>query len=278
MSWCGLGAVLTLTGAALGACGQHAAKGQVVAVVNGQDVTSQDLATEERSLGRRGDPQALTQRVVARVLLAQSAHARKLDSYPADPSAVARLPPTFLAQKLLQSVVKPASKPSPADVERFIASHPYAFARRMKVKLDEIRFQSGDDLKMLNGADTLTAIESRLRSLNVQMDRQSRVVDTAQLPAPLADKLASTPENQVFFVHEGDAAVGISIVSRDPVTLPAEAQSAMAVQAMNELATQRQVEAEVARLRGQAKISYQPGYAPPTPGKPGAAAPKPTAG
>lgn len=272
-----VGMTLSL-GLVTASCGQHAPKGQVVAVVNGQDVTAQDLATEQRSANQppTADSKPLLQRVIARVLLAQDAHARHLDSYPGFPSDLARLQQNFLAQKALQGVIKPPTKIAPDDLARFEASRPYAFARRMKVSLDEIRFSAADDLKSLNGADDFAAIESRLKSLNIQSQRTTRDMDTAQLPPGLAEKLATILFGQIFFIHEGDTALGLAVRAREPITLAPEKEAALATQAMAEVSTQQQIGAVLKDLRNKAKIAYQPGYAPtaPTAAKP-ATAPAP---
>ncbi len=245
----------------------------MLAVVNGQEVTAQDVAAEQRASPAEGrqSPPLVLQHVVARVLLAQGAHAQKLDRYPGFPSDMARIQQSILAQKLLQTTVKPAVKPTPADVDRFIADHPYAFRNRMRVNVDEIRFQSSDNMKSVQGADSLPAVLSRLKTLGMQVDHQSRTADTAQLPTFFAQKLATTPIGELFYLRDRNNVLGIVITGREPVTVAPEQLQAEAAQLMTQLATQQQVEAEVNRLRTQAKIAYQSGYAPPPPPKPPAA-------
>ena len=254
-------------------------KGQVLAVVNGQEVTGQDLASEARADGGGTQSrQAVVQRVIARILLAQAAHDNKLDSYPGYPSDVGRLQQDFLAQKMLKAAVKPPGKPTPAQQASFIAGHPNIFTNRTRLQADEIRFQSLDDMKSLNGAQTIAAVASRLQSLNVPFTRESRAIDTAELPAPLAEKLMTLPAGQIFFLREQDVVLGVVIQGRQAVTLTSEQQAAIASQIMARASVQGQVDAEVKKLRTAAKITYQSGYAP-TPPKPQPApsAPKPAA-
>lgn len=248
----------------LASCSAGVPKGQVVAVVNGQEVTTQDLASEQRATPTQAqqDPKTILQRVVARVLLAQAAHARKLDTYPGYPTDVARLHQTFLAEKLLQTVLKPAAKPTPSDVARFMDAHPYAFKQREKFEIDEIIFQMPDSLKSLTGADTIPAVLSRLKNLDIPVQRATRTIDSAQMPPEMSAKLNATTNGQLFFVQDHDRVVGISILGRDSAQPPIDQQQAQAAQLLTEVATRQQVDHQVNALRGQAKIVYQPTYAP----------------
>lgn len=259
--------------ASLAACKGHAPTGQVVAVVNGQEITGQDLAAEARASGAQTRQQAM-QRVVSRVLLAQSAHAKGLDNYPGYPSEVARLQQDLLAQKALKAVVKPPAKPTPAAVAAFISAHPYMFKDRVRLQADEIKFQSADDMKSLADAANVASVAERLQSLNIPFARQTRTLDTAELPEPLAEKFLSVPADHIFFVRQGDVVLAIQILSRQPVAVPADQQAAAAAQVMTRVDEKQQVDAELKRLQSRAKITYQNGFGP-TPGKPAVTPPPP---
>jgi EpsD family peptidyl-prolyl cis-trans isomerase len=253
-------------------CKAHAPTGQVVATVNGKEITGQDLLAEARASGAQGhqDPRPILQRVIARELLAQYAHDHKLDAYPGYPSDVLRIQQTFLAQKTLQTVVKPPTTPSASDIAAFETAHPYMFANRMRLQTDQIRFQTADNMKSLAGVGDMQALVSRLKSLNTPFDRQTRTLDTAQLPAPLADKIVAAPTGELLLIREGETVLGIVVQARDPVAAPPDQQAAIAAQLMAAASNQSQVDAEVNRLRAQAKITYQPNFAPPAPAVAGA--------
>jgi EpsD family peptidyl-prolyl cis-trans isomerase len=253
-----------LLSAALAGCGTPAPKGQVLATVNGREVTGQDLLAEQRASGVQdgGDRRVLLQRVVSRVLLAQAAHARKLDTYPGYPSDVARVQEEFLAQKTLRSVVKPPLASTAAQVTEFMGSHPYMFASRMNIQLDEIRFQTGDGLKSLSGLNEMQAVVSRLKSLNTAFNRQTRTIDTAQLPPVVADQLAKTTIGELRLFQKDGVGVGVVVLARSPLILASDQQQTMARRLLAEGMVQGQADNELTRLRGLAKIAYQPGYAP----------------
>jgi len=248
----------------MGGCTAKAPSGQVVATVDGKEVTDQDLSSEARASGAgdHQDPRILLQRVIARVLLADAAHARKLDAYPGYPSDIIRLQQSFLAEKTLQEAVKPPAPPSSAEVAAFIAAHPYAFGNRMRIHLDEIRFQTTDNLNSVSGAVDLPALVSRLKSLSTPFARETRLVDTAQLPAPMADKIATAPIGQLLLLRQGNDALAIVVDDRQPIELAPDQQAAVAGQLLSTVASQREINAEVTRLRARAKIIYQRGYSP----------------
>src|SRR5277367_6372562 len=89
ISICGVLASLAMAAG----CSPHGPNGQVVATVNGQEITTQDLAAEARSSNQGGaaTKQSLLQAVIGRVLLAQEAHALQLDQTPGYPSDVTRM-------------------------------------------------------------------------------------------------------------------------------------------------------------------------------------------
>ena len=248
---------------ALAACKPGGPSGQVVATVNGKEITTQDLLSEARASGNtRQDPRAVLQQVIARLLLSQSAHAQKLDAYPGYPSDLVRLQQTFLAEKALQKIVKPAGPPTSAAIAAFEAANPYLFANRAKLQVNEIRFETADNMKSLQGADNLASVTSKLKSLNAPFDQKTQTLDTAQMPTELAAHLVTVPLNQLQFFRQGNVVLGIVVAQRDPVVVPPEQQSAIAAQLLIKSGAQNEVKAAVAQLRAKAAIVYQKGYAP----------------
>ena len=261
----------------MAACSPQPPKGQVVANVDGQEITLQDLQAEARAAPAQNQTvQALLQRVVSRVLLAREAHKQKLDQYPGYPADIARLQQQAVVQKLLQATIKPPAKPTPANLSSFMAAHPFAFAQRQKLNVHEVRFQTQNNMNELQGATTLDAIVSRLKSLNAPMQEDKQSLDTAALPQGLSEKLLSAPAGELIFIRDGKSVLALVIEGRDPITLAPEQQAAFATTLMSQLSTEEQINAEITKLRNAAKITYQPGYPPPpvirSPGPPSSAA------
>ncbi len=254
------------------ACKPGGPSGQVVATVNGKEITNQDLVSEAQASGRNQSAQAVLQRVIARVLLAQYAHEQKLNSYPGYPSDLVRIQQTFLAEKAVAKLVKSSGPPTPAAIAALEAAHPYQFAQRARMQTQEIRFETADDLKSLQGANDLPQVLSKLKALNVTVDQKSVVLDTAQMPDQLSARLVAAPLNQLQFFRQGNVVLGIVITAREPVVGTQEQEAALATQLMGRMAVQNQFDAALNGLRAKAKIVYQKGYAPPAPTGPRAPA------
>ena len=248
----------------LAACSPQAPKGQVVANVNGQEITIQDLQAEARAApGQNQTRQALLQRVVSRVLLAQEAHKEKLDQYPGYPADIARLQQQAVVQKLLQATIKPPAKPTPANLSAFKSAHPFAFAQRQRLNVREVRFQTQNNMSEIQGAESIDAIISRLKSLNAPYQEDKQSLDTAALPQGLSEKLVSAPGGQLIFIRDGKSVLGLVIESRDPVSLSPDQETAFATTLMSQISTEEQINTEITKLRNASKITYQPGYPPP---------------
>ncbi len=253
--------------AMLAGCGQKTPKGQVLAVVNGQEVTAQDVAAEARArkIGGKADQKALLNEVVGRVLLAQDAHNRKLDRYPGYPADISRLQQAFVAEKVLAKDLRAPAPPSDAQVRDFIAAHPFAFANRQKLAVELIRYTPGAAAKTIGDPSSLQAAKAKLTSLNITFDQAKQVLDTAAVPSQLAQHLVATPNGQYVQFLQNGVIVGMVIDAREPIAIPEAQQVAIARQAMGRAAAEQQVRGLVDRLRARAKISYQPGLAPPPP-------------
>lgn len=259
----------------LAACKPGTPTGQVVATVNGKEITSQDLLAEARAGNNpHPDARALLRQVITRVLLAQSAHDQKLDGYPGYPSDLVRVQQAFLAEKALQKIVKPGGPPTPAAIATFEAANPYLFASRAKLTMNEIRFETSDNMKSLEGANDLPAVVSKLKAVNAMFEQKSQTMDTAQLPAELSAHLVTAELGQLQFFRQGNAVLGVVVTQRDPVVLSPEQQSALASQLLVRSTAQNEVGSAVAQLQSKAKIVYQKGYAPPAPAPAAPAAPQ----
>ena len=259
---------------ALSGCGRHGAPhGQVVAVIDGQEVTFQDLAAQSRADGQpREDPRVLLQKVLGRVLLAQEAKRRGLDRYPGYPSDLAAIQQSFLAQKEVRTVVKPTSAPTPAQVSSFIAARPAAFARREKIVVNEIVIHDALDKKALQEPDGIDQLERKLNTLNATFDKRQLEVDTAELPPPLASRLLDAPDNALSFIEGPRETLAFAVIRRTPDAVPADAQQALAVRLIEQQGQQQQLNQLVQQLEKRTSIAYQQGYAPGQPASPPTAA------
>jgi hypothetical protein len=249
-------------------CSKPGIKGQVIATVNGQEITPQDLQAEARSSPTlaAADSSVLLQRVVARTLLAQAGHAKGLDSYPGYPSDIARLKEDFIAQRFARSSLKPPSAPTPADLAKVMADNPYSFAQRLSVTVDDLTMQPPANavqslVTLKNPADVIT----RLTRLNIPYNRRTVTLDTAKVPAPLAARLATATATagELFFVRNDSQLAAMTVTGRAPIVAPPEVAAASATQIFEGAEVQQQIRELVGHLRANAKIAYGNGFVPP---------------
>ena len=252
---------MILTCMILSGCGGGATpKGQVVAVVNGQEVTFQDLSAQARMDGaNQPNSKVLLQKVIGRMLLAQEAHQKGLDRYPGFPSDMTALKQNFLAQKEVRASVKPTPTPSGSQIAAFMSAHPALFARRAKVQLTEITIHDGIDRKSLQGPESMDQLERKLTSLNVAFDRRQQQVDTAEIPAALAARVLDSADGTLTFIDGPRETLAFTVTGRTPVSLPPDAEQALAVRLIQQQAGQQQVNTLLQAQESRAHIALPEG-------------------
>ena len=269
---------------ALAACGDKAPQGQVVAIVNGEEITAQEVNAEAQSLNLPANanreavlPQIL-QRVLDRKLLVGVARERKIDESPEFLIQNRRAEETVLATMLARQINEGVAPPSRAEVDKFIADNPNMFANRRQFQLDQLRIPySGkvEDLDYLKPAKTMDDIMRLLQQRNIRAERGGTVLDSATAQPPVIEVINKLAPGEPFIVPAGAAAV-ISVVRAERVSpLAGDQAVAAATQLVRAQKTDAALKQQVETARQSAKITYQDGYGPPAAG---AAAPAAGAG
>lgn len=249
-------------------CHQPPATGQVLATVGGRDVTLQDVRAEGRAehvpagAGRATDT-ALLQRVIDRTLLAQSARAQKLDQTPEAPSDLARVEQSWRAEKAASRILAGLAAPTEAEGLRFIADHPFAFARREQVSARTATLSGSpalfNQLKTYTSFDAALAFAKRLGAATTLGAGQ---IDTAHLSEAAAAQLASTPVETLLITRPSGHIQLAEISTHRPVPVRPEDELREAKQALATQAAASRIGLELAKLKAQTTIIYQAGYAP----------------
>ena len=271
-----LGGALLLT-----ACGSKPS-GQVAAKVDGDEITTTELNAELQGVQvpKGADTKALQRqalkRVIDRKLLANAARQDNLDQSPEFVVRRQQLEDALLVQLLTQKIARGLKAPTPAAIEQFKASNANMFAARAVLAVDQIRFATPTQdayLKELGAAHSMAEVIAVLDRLGIKYQRANGQIDTAQMPGPMLDQIRKLPPGEPFVVPTGQFVV-VSLVTGSK---PAPAMDAEVVRqaAMNGVRNTQLGDALKARLdaeQKEAKIEYQPGFAPTPDAKPGAAA------
>lgn len=253
-------------------CEKKAPKGQVVATVNGQDITRRDVMAELQAarVPANVDVKAVqplaTQQIVDRSLLVAEAKKEGLDKTPDYLAMQRRATDQLLAEQLVAKWAKQLREPSDADVRAYIADNPHMFGERKVLAVDQVRAsQAGLDLKQFEPAKTMDQVIAILNAQHQRFDRGRSTIDTVRLTKAAAKQIADLPPGMPFINGDGSNVIFSVVSGSSDQPLPDAAQPNVAKAAMREIAMRKTVGDQIKSLKTGAKIEYQPGFAPPKP-------------
>ena len=260
--------VLIASAVAVTGC-KRAATGQVVAVVNGEEVSLSELNGELKNAPAGADKDAIRaaalQNLVNRKLLVQQAHDRGIDKDPDYLQQQRRLDDELMINMLGQQVTKNVPVPSASDIDRFIAEHPEMFAQRTIYSLDQVIFPLPSDpsrLKVLEADHTLDAVVARLKGMSIQTQRQPAKLDSAGTPPQFLKTIGSLPPGEPFVVATGGRGVVSVITGKEVQPITGDTARKIAAEAIRRNAVGEIAQKQLKQARDGAKIEYQPGFAP----------------
>jgi peptidyl-prolyl cis-trans isomerase C len=274
-----LATALLVTVAVLPGCSKKVG-GQVVAVVNDEEITQQELRAEAESAqipaSQDFDSVApgLLQRIVERNLLVGYAREQGLDRGPEYVARRRQLEQTLLATLALRKLTGGGTAPSvtPAEVQKYIADHPTAFAARERLSLDQLQFPAPRDRSMiqtLTKLENMDAIEAKLKADGVRVTRGKPVLDTATIDPAVAKQIVALPPGELFDLTAGPTTFISVVTARVPAATPPQTWTAIATEAAKRDKATKSARDTLEQLRRKAKIEYDPALKPP-PQKPAA--------
>lgn len=246
-------------------------KGQILAIVNGEEISLQELNAELQgtripdSVDRDKLRKQVLQRLIDRKLIVQKAREQGLDKTPEFVTQQRRLEENLLVTMLGQKIASTVPMPDDRDITQYIADNPTQFAGRQRLLLDQIQFAAPKDPKQLltlRDAHTLEALAAGIQKLGLGMSRGKGVIDTGRLDPALVKVINELPPGEPFVLPSNGQYVASVIVGRDatPTPTPIARQAAAEMVRRKELVAESK--AQVARARSSAEIQYQPGYEP----------------
>jgi EpsD family peptidyl-prolyl cis-trans isomerase len=254
----------------MSAC-QKKAEGQVVAVVNGEEITLNELNSElaDLNLPANVDKNAVRtgvlQKMIDRRLLAQAAKEEGLDRDPSYVSQERRMKERLLVGMYGKKAMDTIEVPNAAKIDQFMTAHPGMFAGRTRLMLDQIQFDAPSDmsrLKELESAHTLLAVGERLTAMGIKFQHGNGALDSATVAPEVLQKIQALPAGEPFVVPNGNKVVVSVVTGSQPVTLPVDQARPAAVQAMRAEELNKIGEQRLSEAKAKAKIDYQPGFAP----------------
>lgn len=276
-----VGAALLLPLAALtSGCGKSAT-GQVAAVVNGEEISLQELNAEvaQAKVPEGADKNAVRnqalQRIVDRRIVAQQAKEAGLDRDPDYLIRQRQLDEQLLLELYAKKTGDTLRIPDAAAVTKFIAEHPQAFAGRTIYDVDQIRFAAPADasvLKSLESAHSMAAVAAALKAKGVQFDQGKGKIDSAQVPPEMLAQVSALPAGEPFIVPNPQGVVVSVITGRTAAPMPDAQARPLAAQAIRNQELGKLLEQRLKDGKAKAKVEYQPGFGPAPAAKPTPAA------
>ena len=285
--------LLLATAGMVGACNKEGGStptGQVVATVNGEEITANELNAEMAGARMPEDPKqqqalrnAVLQTIVNRHIVAKAARDQGLDKTPEAAVQRQKLEDLAVIQSLEKQLAAAVPAPSREEAQRYVSEHPNSFAERKIYVVDQIISAPIPQplLQQLQPLKTLPDIKTLLVSNNVPHQAAVATIDGASADPEMIKRIAQLPAGEVFVVpnQNGFLINQIRESRTDPFTGDRAINTAMAI--IKRQRTQEAVGKRIQQLltEGGAKVEYAEGYKPePRPsGAPGASAGAPGA-
>jgi EpsD family peptidyl-prolyl cis-trans isomerase len=258
----------------VGGCNQEAT-GQVAAVVNGEEITLQELNAELESLpipeggDRKVLQQAALQRVLERRLLAQEAREDGLDQSPEFLIRRRQLEDNLLVQLMARTAERGSEVPSQRAIDTYMSSNPALFANRTVYTLDRIQFpvpSNASQLRALESAGTMDEVATQLRAMGIEFTRAPSRMDSAQVGQQLLERIRALPPGEPFIIPEGGGVTVAVITGEAKQPISGDQARPLAIQAMRNTKVMESLQQRLKTARAEAEIEYQTGFAPPAPG------------
>ncbi|WP_310498828.1 hypothetical protein [Sandarakinorhabdus sp.] len=267
---------------ALAGCGggDKAPEGQVVATVDGKDVTIHELNAEIAGLGAQAQsaPKKLVEavalnRVIERKMLSAEAKVRELDKSPQFLLAKTRTEEGLLVQALQGDIQGKVQATAREAAQKYVADNPVVFGDRKLFTLDQIQFLRPSNFEQLplKDAKTMAEVERVLIDANIEYRRAPQQVDTMLIAPELSKeiiKLTSSPNAEPFMFADQPAGAPAPVVyvnmltstKTQPFTGEKAISYAQQILQRQEVSKRLQTELKKIQTSFKAKTVYAKGY------------------
>ncbi|MCC6941106.1 MAG: hypothetical protein IT551_05795 [Novosphingobium sp.] len=209
-------------------CSPAAPDGQVLAQLDGTEITRRDLAAEPQQA--KISTQMLLERIIDRKLLVQAARDQGLDADPEYLAAFRRSREELLVAALRRKIIRTLRKPNDVELVQLVSNRPWAFDKRELIRLSPVAGQAAG--------------------------LPDKTIDTAQLDAAFVDLVSRDNEPVII-----DGAT-YRVIARNAAPLAASAQERLA----RAIWLEEQINAEMVRLlnegRSGSAVKYSQGMGP----------------
>lgn len=271
---------------ALAACGDKKAdapSGQVVARLNGNDITQLEVTAELQGMNvppnveRREAEKAALQNIITRRSLMQAAMDADLHNNPQFRMQQRRTDEQLHVQALARSIASKVAKPASDEIDKFMNDNPYLFRERRFFLLDQIQFLPLQDMSKLGMEQlkTMAEVEQALQANGVEFRRQPASLDALganpQFVREVSGLLERNPNELFMFANRGPGGQPVMLVNQVTETrvqpFTGERARQFAERFLMNERIQKALAAEVEKQRDvmKDKVTYQDGWKPTEP-------------
>lgn len=265
--------------AMVSACGGgDAPGGQVVATVNGDEITRGEVNAALPG-SAPSDPKeaaalrnAVLDQLVAQRLVVQEAKRQNLDKSQPYLLAMRQGEAQILANLLTRNVLQGIRTPDGAAIDRFIAANPTRFGERVILNTEQIRAPvAGATTASLENAHSLDEIRARLRVDDAQVTRGRVPVDSLKVAPQTMRRLLALPPGEPYIGVDGNVLLASAIMSVEQRPLTGDAARKAALELMKQEAGAAALRRQFEALKKGAEVRYQDGFGPAASASPPAA-------
>lgn len=275
------GGALALLG--LSGCDKKA-EGQVVAVVDGEEITSQELNGELGAAAAQGEPDqqmrnVALNRLIDRRLLAGVARDEGVESSPEYILRKRQIEENLLVQMMGEKLARDNKQPTQQQLDQMIAENPQAFADRTIFALDQIVFPMPprrDVFDALTPAKTMAEVVATLNKFGIKFQRGNNTIDSANLPPQVFQQFKRVGSNEPLVIPGGNAVTVAMITQSEAAPISGPAARSVATNAYAKREVEKVLKSKLDAARKAGEIEYQEGFsAPKAPGSASSAAAAP---
>ena len=249
-------------------------EGQVVAIVDGDEVTAQELNGELAGYGNvQEESQAIRNqaldKVVRRRLLADIARSEGIESSPDYILRRKKLEEGLLLQMLTEQVARDIGNPSDAGINKVIRENPQAFAERALFDVDQISFQPANVnavVQALRSTTTMDEVVTVLNRMGIDYERSDTTIDSASLPQTVFAQFRTVGSREPLIIPSAQATSVVKIQATRPSPRSGAQARPIAANAFLQQEARKRLQERLEEAERNAEVQYQEGY-----GKPAAA-------
>lgn len=240
----------------LASCTPSPPEGQVVARVDGLEITDRELRAEAAAsavdLNRASARAAVLDRLIDRKLLAAASRAALADHAPAAQLEGRRAQDEVLARAYARRVTADITPPTADEIERFMRANSHRFAARHDYLFDRLTIHGAvpQGVADLSAATVARVLDRSGRPYR----RQLILIDSAMLSRTQAARASALLPGQTRHDSTGGRSTLDTLIMKQPVVELADAQRAQAGAMLTEARAAAALKAAIATLRSGADI------------------------